>query len=312
MDVALTDERGGILGQASQALPPGKEFDEVTQLIISLAQRVVSDAGCALCDVAGVGVGAPGVLDCDRGVVIKAANFDWCDAPLAATIERGLGVPAFLENDANCAVLAEWWTGAGAGSGVKHLVMFTLGTGVGGGIVSDNRLIRGASGMAGELGHTIVDVGDSRLRLCENTGVYGVLERFASAKAVAERAKEELARKRQTSTLAALSDVTCQDVFDHARAGDALASQLVDQTADALALSFINTCRCVDPQLIVVTGGMARAGETLFRPLREHFARRWWKIQPLSTCRIVPASAGVHAGVLGAAACAKQRQGLVL
>jgi len=307
VSVALTDEVGTILASQSQSLPAGKSFDSVTKLIIKLAQQVVREAGCQLGDVTAIGMGAPGNLDCDNGVVINAANFDWVNAPLTATIEKALGRPTFLENDANCAVLAEWWVGAGAGDDIKHIVMFTLGTGVGGGVVSDNRLVRGATGMAGELGHTIIDpnIGNSTAgRLCENTGVHGVLERYASAMNVGARAKE-LATGPDVSTLATVRDVTAKDVFEHAAAGDKLAQHLVDETAEYLAVGMINACRHFDPQVIVVSGGMALAGDAIMKPIKEHFTRRWWKIQPLSTITIVQACAGNNAGMLGAAATAK-------
>merc|ERR1719464_1508016 len=107
--------------------------------------------------VAAIGIGAPGNLDCERGIVRNAANFDWRDAPLAAALTAGTGRPTFLENDANAAVLAEWWAGAGAGEDIRHMVMFTLGTGVGGGVVSDDRLIRGTQCLASEFGHALID-----------------------------------------------------------------------------------------------------------------------------------------------------------
>merc|ERR1719464_1105582 len=128
--------------------------------------------------VAAIGIGAPGNLDCAAGVVRNAANFDWKDAPLSAALTAGTGRPTFLENDANAAVLAEWWAGAGAGEDIKHLIMVTLGSGVGGGVVSDDRLIRGMQGLAGELGHAIIEpcIGDAaRGRPNPSTGVHGIL-----------------------------------------------------------------------------------------------------------------------------------------
>merc|ERR1711879_633548 len=141
------------------------------------------------------------------------------------------------------------------------------------------------------------------------TGVHGVLERYTSARALGVRAKEELAKQRAKgvtkSTLAIVKDVTAKDVFEHAATGDKLAQELVDQTVEYLAVAFINACRHFEPQMIVVSGGMALAGEALLEPLRQRFAQRWWKIQPL--IRIVPATAGNHVGVIGAAAAAKLR-----
>lgn len=310
VSVALTDEAGAILAHASQPLPAGKSFDAVTKLIVTLIRQVVSEAKHQISDVTAIGIGSPGNLDCENGIFINAANFDWQNAPLTATIEQSLGRPTFLENDANNAVLAEWWVGAGAGDDIQHIVMFTLGTGVGGGVVSDNKLIRGATGMAGELGHTIIEIhhGDHKEGiLCDNTGVHGVLERYCSARAVGNLAQDRVSTGKQVSSLAGVKDITAKDVFEHAAAGDKFSQGLIDETAEYLAVAFINACRHFDPQMIVISGGMALAGEAILQPIREHFARRWWKIQPLSNVQIVSACAGNHSGVLGGAATAKMR-----
>jgi len=312
VSVALLDGAGNVLARAACQLPADRSFGTVTQLIVSNVRQAVADAGCQLGDVTAIGIGSPGNLDCRRGVVISAANLAFKDAPLADAIAQATGRPAYLENDANAAVLAEWWAGAGAGDDIKHLVMFTLGTGVGAGVVSDDRLVRGATGMAGELGHTIIEpcIGQPEQgRFCAGTSTRGVLEQYASARALADRAREALAGAvGKASSLAPLQGtLTSKDVFEHAAAGDALAMRLVDETAEYLAVGFINACRAFDPQLIVVTGGLALAGDALLRPLNEHFLRRWWTIQPPSTCRIVRATTGNDAGTIGAAAAARLR-----
>lgn len=312
--VGVVDDAGAVVCHLSEPLRADRSFAAVSAHIVELVHRAVAEAGLAMSAITAVGVGAPGSLDFDSGVVRSAAAFDWKDAPLAAAVEHGTGCPTVLENDANAALLAEWWAGAGAGDDVRHIVMLTLGTGVGGAIVADNRLLRGATGMAGELGHAIVEprVGMSEKgRLCKGTGVHGVFEQYTSANAVADRAVDLLQAEPSTpSSLRAATSVggggrpSAKEVFEHAAAGDALAARIVDSTAEYLAVGCINICRAFDPQVIVVTGGLALAGEQLLGPVRKWFDKHHWTIQP-PTVRIVPAETGNAAGMIGAAAAAR-------
>lgn len=309
--MAVVDDHGRILQRRSSELGDDRSFDSVTSLIISELSKLVADAGLTMDAITAIGMGAPGNLDCKRGVVLKAAAFDWEGVPLTETIQKATGRPTCLENDANAAVLAEWWAGAGAGDDIKHMVMFTIGTGIGGGVISDDRLVRGATGMAGELGHTIIEpcIGTgTKGRLCAGTGVHGVLEQYCSARGMASRAKEMMYGKEETtaSSLRELEDITAKEIFEHAASGDAFAQRVVDETAEYLAVGLINASRSFDPQLIVVTGGMTLAGDVLLDAINKHFLSRWWKIQPESTCRIALATTGNDAGVIGAAASARQ------
>eukprot|EP00927_Polykrikos_kofoidii_P013904 TRINITY_DN16061_c0_g1_i1.p1 TRINITY_DN16061_c0_g1~~TRINITY_DN16061_c0_g1_i1.p1 ORF type:complete len:374 (-),score=38.79 TRINITY_DN16061_c0_g1_i1:87-1208(-) len=308
---ALVDNDGNIKAQNTAPLCKDKGFEAVVQFIAGRVMELIGTVNVHMADITAIGVGAPGNLDCTNGVVVSAANFDWKNAPITSAIEGILGRPTFLENDANAAVLAEKWIGAGRGSHVRHMIMFTLGTGIGAGVISDNVLIRGSTGMAGELGHTIIDpyVGrENQGRLCSGTGVRGVLEQYASARAIGVLAKEAVSKPGcEPTTLASVTDLTARDVFEHAAVGDELAKRLVDRTADYIAVGFINGCRAFDPQLIVVAGGLAEAGDALLEPVRRHFLRRWWSIQPSSTCKIVRATVGNSAGVVGAAAAARIR-----
>eukprot|EP00913_Durusdinium_trenchii_P019104 g17954.t1 len=157
-----------------------------------------------------------------------------------------------LENDTNAALLAEAWTGAAAG--IKHIVLLTIGTGIGGAIMCDGQLLRGSKGQAGEIGHSIL-VPDGRT--FGGAGVSGIFEGYASCSAVAIRARELMP---PDSSLSKLEAVECEDVFKHAAAGDSYATELVQETAKYLALGCINCCRFVDPELILFSGGMAEAG----------------------------------------------------
>jgi len=202
-----------------------------------------------------------------------------------------------LERDANAALLAEIWVGAARGK--ENVVMLTLGTGVGGALFCDGKLLRGSTGAAGELGHQIM-IPDGRSY--GSAGVGGILEAYASAGSMAGRALE--GGLPPDSSLAGCSPITCFDVFQHAKKGDAHASRLVTETAKALAIGCINASRTFDCDMVVFTGGMAQAGEQLFAEIREQYKRYHWNIAPIRV-ELKVAEAGNNAGVIGAAYAAR-------
>jgi len=247
--------------------------------------------------VAGIGVCTPGLLDVKTGVVASAANLKgWTNVPLTKILATTLGVDptkVFLEQDGNAALLAELWVGAAKGQ--KNVVMLTLGTGVGGAILCDGNLLRGAQGGAGEFGHTIL-MPDGRWH--GSSGVQGIFEGYASATAVVQRAKE--GPLVCSSSLSELPDITCFDVFDQAGKGDSYSQSVVSETARTLAIGCINCTRCVDPEMILFTGGMAQAGEQLFKEVREQYNKYHWNVSSMSV-NLALAACGNSAGVIGAA-----------
>jgi glucokinase len=247
---------------------------------------------------AGVGAGAPGPLDTKRGVVLLTPNLGWVNLPLRQLLQDTLGVPARIDNDANCAVLGEWWRGAARGA--KQVIGITIGTGIGGGIIVDGRLYHGASDCAGEIGHTTVEVNGRRCK-CGN---YGCLEAYASGPAIARRAVEAI-EAGQTSKLpgyvdGALEKITAQTVYQAAHDGDELAEEVVGDTAKFLGAGIANMINIFNPEIVVVFGGVTLAGERLFGPLRREVAKRAFK-PAVAVCRIVPAELTGTAGVYGAA-----------
>jgi glucokinase len=247
---------------------------------------------------AGVGAGAPGPLDTKRGVVLLTPNLGWVNLPLRQLLQDALGVPARIDNDANCAVLGEWWRGAARGA--KQVIGITIGTGIGGGIIVDGRLYHGASDCAGEIGHTTVEVNGRRCK-CGN---YGCLEAYASGPAIARRAVEAI-EAGQTSKLpdyvdGALEKITAQTVYQAAHDGDELAEEVVGDTAKFLGAGIANMINIFNPEIVVVFGGVTLAGERLFGPLRREVAKRAFK-PAVAVCRIVPAELTGTAGVYGAA-----------
>ncbi len=273
--------------------------DDVVDRILALARRVMAETAAAHpdADCLGVGVGAPGPLDTARGLVLLTPNLGWVDFPLRDRIADGLGLSTVLDNDANCAVLGEAWMGAARGA--RHALGITIGTGIGGGVIMDGRLYHGASDCAGEIGHASIDANGRRCK-CGN---YGCIEAYASGPAIAARAVEAMEAGAETRLLELAggdpSGITAQTVFEAARDGDELAREVVGDTARFLGSCVANLVNIFNPEVVVVCGGVTRAGDLLFVPLRREVARRAFK-PAVAACRIVPGELE-SPGVYGAA-----------
>jgi glucokinase len=218
--------------------------------------------------------------------------------PLRARLMEGLGLRTALDNDANCAVLGEWWQGAARDT--RYTVGLTIGTGIGGGIIIDGRLYHGASDIAGEVGHTTIEVNGRRCK-CGN---YGCIEAYASGPNIAARAVEALESGAESSLPSYvggdLHHITAQTVYQAAQAGDAVALEVVRDTAKFLGAAVANLINIFNPEAVVIMGGVTLAGESLFEPLRREVSRRAFK-PAVQVCRIVPGTLTGVAGVYGAA-----------
>ena len=282
--------------------------DHVLDRIGMLVGKVRDAAGLAHGQIAAVGIGSPGPLDTKRGIIHEAPNLPgWINLPLSAEVSRRCGYPCFLENDANSAALAE--AHVGAGKGTQCMIMLTLGTGIGGGIVIDGRVWHGADDIAAELGHVSVKYDGIRC----NCGSIGCVEAYASATGVVRRAREALAQGAE-SALAdgapkALADVhdedKCAHIFHVAAAGDPLAEKVVADTTVYLAAAIGSLINIFNPDMIVLFGGMTKAGDQLLAPVRKEVRQRSFKIGS-DRCQIVRSHLGGEAGVLGAAITAMQ------
>lgn len=296
---AVTEDGARVAGLRSEptGVPDGPDI--VLDRIVRMAQATIAatraeDAGA---EVLGVGIGSPGPLDRQRGLVIFTPNLRWKNMPVRDRIGDALGLRAALDNDANCAMLGEHWVGAAQGA--RNAVCFTIGTGIGGGIVVDGKLVHGASDAAAEIGHITIDVNGRRCG-CGNDGC---LEAYASGPAIARRACEAIEAGAVSSMIARAGDpsgITAQTVFECAAAGDALADELVRDTARYLGVGIANMLNIMNPEVVVICGGVTQAGDHLFVPLRREVARRAFK-PAVEACRIVPGALPGTAGVVGAA-----------
>ncbi len=304
INVGIVPYDGGtVLGMRSLPtdVPRGAKFvvDRMVRMIRAAMKDARREGDIPADGFLGIGVGSPGPLDRETGTVLETPNLGWRNFPLRDLIANAIGLTAVLDNDANCAALGEYWQGAGRD--VRNLVAVTLGTGIGGGIVMDGRVFHGASDLAGEIGHMTID---STGRKC-NCGNYGCLEAYASGPAIAARAVEGL-EAGATSLLPSLVDgdlsrLTAETVYEAIVTGDVYAKEVMRETAKFLGTGLANLINVLNPDMIVISGGVTRADEHLLEPLRAEVRRRAFR-KGLETCEIVVSELGGMAGVVGAAA----------
>lgn len=292
---AVADAGGHILAEDRIATRPQRGPAAVIAEIGDHAAGLIAGR-----DVVACGIGCVGPLDPARGVVYgPPPNLPgWDNVPLVAPLRERLGLPVVLDNDCNVAALGEWRFGAGRG--LDDLVYVTIGTGIGGGVIVGGRLLRGVGNGAGEIGHLTILPDGPRC----NCGNRGCLEALASGPAIARRARAALARG-EPSSLDAGAGLTAEQVIAAARAGDALARVLWDETVEYLAVGLANVICVLAPPRIILGGGVSEAGDFLLVPLRAALARRVFQV-PVEQVEIVPAALGPHAGVLGAVALAQE------
>jgi len=302
MVAALAAEGGEPVALRSQPTLPERGGDAVVADIAALVDGVVKEtlaiAGGARDDAMGLGIGCPGPLDLTTGVVISSPNLGWEGYPIRDRIAEAVGLPVSLDNDANCATYGEWWQGAGKGS--SSLVGVTVGTGIGGGYILDGRLVRGASGSAGEIGHTTINFTGRRC----GCGNYGCLEAYASGPNIAARAREGLEAGYESSLRdlveGDLEAITARTVYDALMDGDEYAQEVMTETAKILGAGVANVVNAFNPEVVVIVGGVTRAGDHLFGPLRSEVRRRAFP-SAVEVCTIVPGALPATAGVIGAA-----------
>jgi len=300
---AIVNAQAEVKSEVVKVKTPKEEGpDAVMDAIVTIIGKAAKSAGLSLQDIEAIGIGSPGPLNSDTGRIVYTPNLKGFENyPVTEKIMRATGRPAVLEGDANVACFGEWW--AGAGRGTKSMVMFTLGTGVGGGIVLKGKILRGPDYTAGHLGHMIMDA-------CGPTcgcGAKGCLEAFASATAVARAAREALnaAGKKELGGVP-VEKIESHDVAKAAAAGDEAMKKVLHDAGMKLGTAFVNVANVLDPELIVVGGGLVEAGELILGPAIECL-RKHALFPPREKVRVEKAALGDLAGIIGAAGCAKNR-----
>ena len=277
--------------------------DRIARMIDTVIAETIAQTGARRDDVIGVGVGAPGPLDRERGIVVTTPNLGWTNFPLRDVISERTRLPVRIDNDANCATLGEWWLGAARGA--NNVIGMTIGTGIGGGIIMGGRLYHGSSDVAGEIGHATIDITGRRCK-CGN---YGCLEAYASGPSIADRAREAVGADDEAFLVLMVggdaSKITAATVYEAAKLGDDVALDVVRETSRFLGAGIANLLNIFNPDVVVIAGGVTQAGETLFGPLRREVRKRAFK-PAVEACQIVPGTL-VAAGVVGAVAAYKQQ-----
>ena len=297
----LVDPEGTILGRARRDTPARSKEAIVETIVAVISDLVDTAAALGTGSVEGVGLGAAGLVDETRQIVRFAPNLDWVEEPLGPAVSAGCGLPVIVENDANAAAWGEFRFGAGRGS--HDLVAVTVGTGIGGGIVHDDRLVRGSYGMAAEFGH-LVRVQDGRLCGC---GKRGCWEQYASGNALLRKARDLAADRRgEAHVLLSLGDgtpegVTGQHVTQAAREGDPVALEAFKRIGTWLGTGLADVAALLDPAVFVIGGGVSEAGELLLTPARAAFTSALVAGDHRPHAQIVAAVLGNDAGMIGAA-----------
>ena len=312
LDVGGTTMKAGVVDDtgyplASVSLPTeahrGQEFG-LERMCESIRQAVAA-ANLRLEQIAAIGVATPGTMDIPAGIILDPPNLrPWRNVPVREHIHRVFGLPTAFQNDANAAAYGEFW--AGAGRAARSMVLFTLGTGVGGGIILGDTIVQGEHSHGGELGHMKIEMTHPRQCGC---GRWGCLEAYASATAVVKRAREALAedgvRSQLTLELNKEGGLTARDVFEASASGDAVAERIVEETAYYLAIGAMNMMHLLDPDMIVFAGGMIGAGDEFLQRIRHHIGRLAFPV-PAEKTVVCYARLGSDAGFIGAAACGRQ------
>lgn len=251
----------------------------------------MKEAGIEKEDVMGIGVGVPGPVLSD-GSVSTCANLGWKNVQVAEELEKRTGLMVKVNNDANVAALGEMWQGGG--KGYRNVVMVTLGTGVGGGIIIDGKIVTGTSGAGGEIGHMLVNENETDVCGC---GRRGCLEQYASATGVVRVTKKVLASDSRESSLRTIENLTAKDIFDEAKKGDELAVEAVDELGRVLGTALAAVASVIDPQVFVIGGGVSRAGAILTDAVEKYYQDR--AFVSCKAAKFALASLGNDAGMYG-------------
>ena len=290
--IAYFDQEGNLLekweiptvteNNGQQILP-----DIAASIKDYLARKNISDD-----QIIGIGIGVPGPVD-SKGVVNKCINLGWGVFNVSETLTSLTGFPAKAGNDATVAALGEYWKGGG--QEFENIVFVTLGTGVGGGIILGGQPVYGTRGAAGEIGHIVLNRNETQSCGC---GKYGCVEQYCSATGIVRTAKRMMNMDRRPSVLQDVENLTCKDIFDAAKANDAVAMEILEQVYNDLAEFLADVCCVLDPEAVVIGGGVSKAGTMLLEGIRKHLHK--YIFHAIAPVEFKLATLGNDAGAYGA------------
>jgi len=296
---AIISNKGQIIAKERCLTLADEGPQAVINRILSAIDHLLSQRNINLSPLGSISIAAAGAIDFEKGLITSSPHLPgWHDVPLRDIVKGKYKVNTFLMNDADAAALGEHHFGAG--QGVNNLILLTVGTGIGGGIIINGKLYSGVSGSAGEIGHTTIDVNGPRCS-CGNTGC---LEALVSGTAVAKEAIKRIRQGERSflteSVGGKIEDITAEEVLTAARDGDSLASEVILKAATYLGIGLANVVNIFNPEMIIIGGGMAKMGDLLLNPAKQVVRERAYQLSAQAV-QIVPAQLGDDAGVLGAA-----------
>ena len=290
--IAYFDETGNMLDKWEIPTVTANNGAQILPDIAASIRGYMDAHQIADTSVLGLGIGVPGPVN-SKGIVNKCINLGWGVFNIAEELTKLTGFPVKAGNDANVAALGEFWKGGGMGC--NNVVFITLGTGVGGGIVIEGNLLHGAHGSGAELGHMVLNRNET---VPCNCGKYGCVEQYCSATGIVRMAKNYLSANTVSSSLNAVENLTCKDIFDAAKAGDEAAAAILEQVYALLGEFLGNVCSVVNPEMVVIGGGVSKAGQVLIDGVVPHFKK--YVFHAASKVDFALASLGNDAGAYGA------------
>ena len=296
--VGLVDEEYNIIAKATTKTDLPRPAEEICGSIVETVWEVLNQAKVTIGEVNSIGIGTPGTANRNSGIVLYSCNLGFKNTDLRSIIKGKLGKEVYVENDANAAAFGEVL--AGAGKGYRDVVVVTLGTGVGGGIIIDGKIYTGFNFCGAELGHTVIRFGG---RQC-GCGRKGCFEAYSSATALINMTKEGMEAhpdSKMWEIAGSLDGVDGKTAFDGWRAGDAAASAVVDMYIEYLGCGLTNIVNTFQPEMLLIGGGICKEGETLTKPLEKILARDSYCIDPERSTKLDIAKLGNDAGIIGAA-----------
>ena len=306
LKAGLVDEEGELLVTEKMKVAQISDPAKMAWTLYALVQKLCEDIGISAEKVASVGVGVPGTVEIHYGTILYTCNLPWRNVPLRKLFHQLSPLPLYIENDANCAALAEYY--AGAGRGTKRFITITLGTGIGGGVIHNGKISHGANGMAGEVGHMVIEKNGEPCPC----GRKGCWERYASAIAL-KRLTQQAAEDYPNSILAQVVQengrVSGQSAFIAARRGCTVGQMVCDQYIESLAVGIINLVNIYQPDALAIGGGVSNEEDSqLLLPLRRLVEQESIPCAPERRTRIVKAELGTQAGLIGAALLGKNKR----
>ena len=291
--IAVVTKDGEILALLKKSTHCKDGKDEMIRFLVSTAKETIEKSRLSIKDICGMGIGFPGPLNAETGMIFNPPNLiGWNNVPLKDILEEKLKLPVSIENDANLAGLGEWWKGTGEGT--NSLVCITLGTGVGGGIILNGEIWHGASWIAGEIGHTTV-IRDGMKCTCGNNGC---LEAYASARGIVERANIALSENRDKDKSQLITNLKQLDEL--VLQGNETILNVIKETGVILGIAVANIANLLNPDIVVLFGGVTNLGENLLKPLKEEVKKRAFE-KATESLRIETSKLGDNGGILGAA-----------